>query len=376
MLTPARSPSFVTQAGALPTSVSRTLVTTAGVLDTRHLLTRRPSTVPLRSSWAAAVAAGLGALAGSRRQLRRSRCGDRWPSARAAAIDAASSPSRILEKRVIRQAPRKLVDEIPKEGDLVRIHYIGRLEDSTIFDNSRARGNPFEFHLGEGEVIDGWDMLIGTMSLGERAELVIPPEYAYGEDGSPPIIPPGATLFFDVELLDIGRPMDDADDKEGSAAPVVGVEAEEEVEELFWDKDAQREGGLGQGYVWEASGTGNEILVRVPVSEDTKVKQIDVDVRTFSLRCSIGGKLVLDGEPFANVQMDDSHWDFERKGKNVYLLITMAKLDKKLRWESLLKGSAVAEAAAAAKPSKKADTQDAEVLDVDDALRMANAGRR
>ncbi|CAE8646448.1 unnamed protein product, partial [Polarella glacialis] len=183
MLTPARSPSFVTQAATLPTSVSRTLVTAAEVLDTRHLLTRlgRPSNVPLRSSWAAAVAAGLGALAGSRRQLRRSRCGDRWCSARAAANDAASSPSRILEKRVIRQAPRKLLDEMPKEGDLVRIHYIGRLEDSTIFDNSRARGNPFEFHLGEGEVIDGWDMLIGTMSLGERAELVIPPEYAYGE---------------------------------------------------------------------------------------------------------------------------------------------------------------------------------------------------
>uniref|UniRef100_A0A8C6TCT6 peptidylprolyl isomerase n=1 Tax=Neogobius melanostomus TaxID=47308 RepID=A0A8C6TCT6_9GOBI len=84
---------------------------------------------------------------------------------------------------------------------IVCLYFTGTLTNGTKFDSSRDRGKPFQFKIGLGEVIRGWDEGVQQMSIGEVSRLICTPDYAYGAQGYPPVIPANATLVFEVELI-------------------------------------------------------------------------------------------------------------------------------------------------------------------------------
>ncbi|KAJ6729029.1 PEPTIDYL-PROLYL CIS-TRANS ISOMERASE [Salix viminalis] len=136
--------------------------------------------------------------------------------------------------------------DTPDNGDEVEVHYTGTLLDGTQFDSSRDRGTPFKFTLGQGQVIKGWDLGIKTMKKGENALFTIPAELAYGSSGSPPTIPPNATLQFDVELLSWSSIKDIC--KDGGIFKKILVEGEKwenpkELDEVLVRYEAQLEDG-------------------------------------------------------------------------------------------------------------------------------------
>ena len=92
-------------------------------------------------------------------------------------------------------------DAVPR-GAMVSVHYVGKFADGKVFDSSVARGQPIEFRVGVGQVIRGWDEGICQLRRGEKAMLTCPPEYAYGSQGAGGVIPPNATLTFEVEVVD------------------------------------------------------------------------------------------------------------------------------------------------------------------------------
>jgi len=91
----------------------------------------------------------------------------------------------------------------PAYGKQVKVHYTGWLENGTKFDSSLDRGQPFVFPIGAGQVIPGWDEGVMSMKVGGKRKLIIPPQLGYGASGAGGVIPPNATLIFEVELLDV-----------------------------------------------------------------------------------------------------------------------------------------------------------------------------
>lgn len=125
------------------------------------------------------------------------------------AMDSSSESGSNLDQAVTTPSGLKYIDLVegegatPEKGQTVVVHYTGTLEDGSKFDSSRDRNSPFSFRIGVGQVIKGWDEGVGSMKVGGRRQLIIPPELGYGARGAGGVIPPNATLIFDVELLKI-----------------------------------------------------------------------------------------------------------------------------------------------------------------------------
>jgi FKBP-type peptidyl-prolyl cis-trans isomerase FkpA len=124
--------------------------------------------------------------------------------------DSQKSTAVALNNSEGKPAGLMIIDEVvggggsvAKTGDRVTVHYTGWLTDGTKFDSSRDKSQPFSFSLGAGEVIPGWDQGVTGMKVGGKRKLTIPPELGYGARGAGGVIPPNATLKFDVELLKI-----------------------------------------------------------------------------------------------------------------------------------------------------------------------------
>tara|TARA_Y100001935_G_C17293138_1_gene504606 strand:+ start:36 stop:884 length:849 start_codon:yes stop_codon:yes gene_type:complete len=111
-------------------------------------------------------------------------------------------------KEIVLESGLRIIEHIkgkgqkPKSGNKVKVHYSGYLQTGVKFDSSHDRGKEFEFVLGQGQVIKGWDEGIAQINKGGKSTLIIPPDLGYGERGAGGVIPPNATLLFEVELVD------------------------------------------------------------------------------------------------------------------------------------------------------------------------------
>ena len=114
-------------------------------------------------------------------------------------VDISPDKDKQLLKKILTPGSSR---ESPMIGDEVQVHYVGKLLNGDIFDSSVQRNEKFKFKLGQGQVIKGWDVGVATMTRGEKCLLTCMPDFAYGNNGSPPKIGPNETLQFEVELFD------------------------------------------------------------------------------------------------------------------------------------------------------------------------------
>ena len=183
---------------------------------------------------------------------------------------------------------------VAESGTRVSVHYEGRLEDGEVFDASRPRGQPFAFTIGAGQVIRGWEDGVAGMKIGETRRLTIPPELGYGAAGAGGVIPPNATLVFEIELLDVSTPV-----TLGEATPEALLQAQKDGVVIIdiRREDEWRETGIIEGAetvtAFQASGQVDPDFLdsfrSVAPSPDTPVM---LYCRTGSRTTSLGNALI------------------------------------------------------------------------------------
>ncbi|KAL1514792.1 hypothetical protein AB1Y20_003878 [Prymnesium parvum] len=162
-------------------------------------------------------------------------------------VDQAPAVDLVGDGGVLKSISRAGEGAAPQKGAVVEVHYVGMLpETGAVFDSSRARGKPFKFTVGEGKVIGGWEVGVPSMLPGEMATLTCAPQYAYGEKGIPPTIPPSSTLQFEIELLSVQAPASEASSfAEFNQAPRTPSEIKEAYQQKMAQKASPLEGVEG-----------------------------------------------------------------------------------------------------------------------------------
>lgn len=168
--------------------------------------------------------------------------------------NVSSGDEEQISIEVVEKPPNEKCQRLSKDGDLLAMHYTGRLEkDGSVFDSSHNRGQTFDFTLGKGMVIQGWDQGLKDMCVGEKRKLRVPAHLGYGDQGAGDVIPPGANLLFEVELMEI-KDQDIADEE--------GTTQEKAAPNVFKmiDKDNNKELSIGEvkKYLKEQEGFPNE----------------------------------------------------------------------------------------------------------------------
>ena len=123
--------------------------------------------------------------------------------AASAELDKLAAGFEVTESGLRYKVIQKGDGQKAEKGNMVSVHYKGQLADGTVFDSSYKRNSPLDFQVGVGQVIPGWDEGICLLNVGDKARLVIPSDLGYGSAGAGGVIPPDATLIFDVELMDV-----------------------------------------------------------------------------------------------------------------------------------------------------------------------------
>lgn len=217
----------------------------------------------------------------------------------------------------------------PQLGDEVKVHFVGSLMDGKVFDDSRKRHEPYKFRMGLGHVIEGWDKGVATMLKGERSLFTIGPELAYGEDGAGWKIPKGASVRFDIELLDIEEldPMDEED-----------FEDEFELEEPPCGRDDVGPGGEDKkgGYTWERC--GHEVVVTALVDDDVSSSDVKSKFLPRWVSVAIKGETLLEGTPATEIDFEECTWDLiDSEDGERRLVVHLQKRDADyVRWPSVL----------------------------------------